>query len=120
MVSRAEKEGILAWRLDLPISALTHPKMFTFFQTKRDQFLFVHMVDTNQLIIFNHRAIHERVMLPWVKCALTEEVIGMGEVNSHESSRVWIGIALSFHLPDYPSFHLSLLFSVSRHLEPSL
>ena len=74
LVSRAEREGIMAWRLDLPISALTHPKMFSFFQTKRDQFLFVHMVDTNQLIIFNHRAIHEKVMLPWVKCALTEEV----------------------------------------------
>lgn len=75
LVSRAEKDGILAWRLDLPISALTHPKMFSFFQTKRDQFYFVHMVDTNQLMIFNHRTIHEQVMLPWVKCALTEECI---------------------------------------------
>ena len=85
LVSRAEKEGILAWRLDLPISALTHPKMFTFFQTKRDQFLFVHMVDSNQIIIFNHQAIHDRVMLPWVKCALTEEV----SVYSEGDTGMW-------------------------------
>ena len=90
LVSRAEKTGILAWRLELPISALTHPKMFTFFQTTRDLFYFVHMVDTNQLIIFNTRPIHERIMLPWVKCALTEEVSRVVVVVTGESCWLYI------------------------------
>jgi hypothetical protein len=74
-LNKSKQYGILAWPNREPVSQLTHPNMFKYFQTKSNEFYFVHMLDTTQFIIFNNQNIHNNLMLPWVKCALKEECI---------------------------------------------
>ncbi|XP_069119122.1 uncharacterized protein [Argopecten irradians] len=72
---QAQKEGIAAWTIQEPASALIHPKMFKYFKTKQDNYYFLRAAKANQLIIYNTAKIRQDLMLPWVKCALTEECI---------------------------------------------
>ncbi|CAG9856491.1 unnamed protein product [Phyllotreta striolata] len=74
---RALKSGVLAWPLDLknPVSSLTHKKMFEYFLTDADNFLFLEMVKSDALLIVNTPIVHRQVMLPWVQCALTQDCI---------------------------------------------
>ncbi|KAK3583414.1 hypothetical protein CHS0354_040383 [Potamilus streckersoni] len=74
-IKQAQKVGISAWTIDDPTSALTHPKMFEFFKTKKEKYYFHHAVKSTHLIIYNTDRVHRELMLPWVKCALTEECI---------------------------------------------
>lgn len=67
--------GLLSWPLRHPITQLTHPTMFKYFDSPVSNFYFAHILDTSQLIIYNKREIHEHLMLPWVKCALREHCI---------------------------------------------
>lgn len=73
----AKKQGMLAWPFDLknPVSSLTHKKMFEYFHTDADNFLFLQMVKADVLIILNKENIHRNIMLPWVQCALTQDCI---------------------------------------------
>ncbi|XP_014673108.1 PREDICTED: uncharacterized protein LOC106813482 [Priapulus caudatus] len=74
---RARASSVLAWKLPsaLPTSALTHEKMFTYFNTKRDSYYFHHMVEPRNLVAYNTEAVHQHVMLPWLQCALTPQCI---------------------------------------------
>ncbi|XP_072378207.1 uncharacterized protein [Diabrotica undecimpunctata] len=74
---RTLKTGILAWPLSLknPVSSLTHKKMFEYFHTDADNFLFLQMVKAEALLIVNTETIHKHVMLPWVQCTLTQDCI---------------------------------------------
>jgi len=74
-LNKSKQNGILAWPNREPVSQLTHPNMFKYFQTKSNDFYFTHILDTTQFIIFNNENIHTNLMLPWVKCALKEECI---------------------------------------------
>lgn len=68
--------GILAWPLSKnAVTSLTHKKMFDYFRTDADSFLFVQMVSSDFLIIVNTESIHKEIMLPWVQCALTQDCI---------------------------------------------
>ena len=73
----ANSTGIVAWTIDSrdPTSAYTHPKMFDYFMARQDDYLFHRMVSTDHLVIFNTPHVHERLMLPWVQCALTVQCI---------------------------------------------
>jgi hypothetical protein len=74
-LSHARSSGVLTWSLKQPVSQITHPSMFKYFDSQAQDFFFVHTLDTSQLVLYNTRLVHERLMLPWVKCALKEECI---------------------------------------------
>ena len=74
-LNKSKENGLLAWPLSQPVSQMTHPSMFKYFNTKQKDYYFVHMLDTSQFILYNNRKIHESLMLPWVKCALKENCI---------------------------------------------
>ncbi|KAI4453221.1 hypothetical protein MML48_scaffold00002779 [Holotrichia oblita] len=69
--------GILAWRMDSypAVSSLTHKKMFEYFHTDSDNFIFSPMVSGSYLLIVNTENIHKDIMLPWVLCAITRDCI---------------------------------------------
>lgn len=71
--------GIRSWSIEAPTSALTHPRMFEYFHTTADNFYFHRMVRSNHLLISISEATWQPfelgVMLPWVRCALTEGCI---------------------------------------------
>ncbi|KAF5273980.1 hypothetical protein FQA39_LY01096 [Lamprigera yunnana] len=69
--------GILTWAMPLKnaVSSRTHKKMFDYFHTDTDNFLFVQMVSADIIILINTESTHKEVMLPWVQCALTQDCI---------------------------------------------
>ncbi|XP_076320503.1 uncharacterized protein LOC143230582 isoform X2 [Tachypleus tridentatus] len=75
LLKRAEKNGLVMWKVDHPTSSLTHQKMFDYFQVSQVYYYFHHMVESSHLILYNTETIHYRLMLPWVRCALTLDCI---------------------------------------------
>ncbi|KAK7866703.1 hypothetical protein R5R35_003242 [Gryllus longicercus] len=67
--------GVLGWATKRATSSLTHPKMFDYFHTTAESFLFLPMVETNRLLLYNTEGVHEELMLPWVQCALTPDCV---------------------------------------------
>lgn len=67
--------SVYSWSVEQPTSALTHPGMFPFFQTEKENYFFHRMVDPACLILFNTRPVHQRLMLPWIRCALLSDCI---------------------------------------------
>ncbi|XP_018324426.1 uncharacterized protein LOC108736477, partial [Agrilus planipennis] len=69
--------GIMTWPLPSKnaVSSRTHKKMFEYFHTDADNFLFLEMVSADSLLIVNTKDIHHNVMLPWVQCALIQNCI---------------------------------------------
>lgn len=57
------------------VSSLTHKKMFEYFHTEADNFLFLQMVDLRRLLVVNTDKTHRETMLPWVQCALTRDCV---------------------------------------------
>ncbi|KAL5014065.1 hypothetical protein ScPMuIL_008335 [Solemya velum] len=74
-VEQAIENGILAWTIPQPTSAITHPKMFEYFEMDKENYIFHRAVKASQLIIYNTDHIHKELMLPWVRCSLAEECI---------------------------------------------
>ncbi|XP_026482153.1 uncharacterized protein LOC113389322 [Ctenocephalides felis] len=72
---RKSESGILGWSTKHAVSSLTHPKMFEYFRTLNDNFLFLPMMSANPLVIVNSEKIQKEVMLPWVQCTLTQDCI---------------------------------------------
>lgn len=73
----AKNAGIATWpvKSKIPVSSLTHKKMFEYFHTDDENFLFVQMVEADVLLIVNTKTIHQDVMLPWNQCALTQDCL---------------------------------------------
>lgn len=69
------KYGILTWPTRHAISSLTHPKMYEYFHASAESFFFLPLIRASHLIISNFKDIREKVMLPWVQCALTRDCI---------------------------------------------
>ncbi|KAJ9594859.1 hypothetical protein L9F63_013847, partial [Diploptera punctata] len=67
--------GVVSWATHYATSSLTHPKMFDYFHSNADSFLFLPMVETTWLLIYNIAEVHTGVMLPWVQCALTQDCV---------------------------------------------
>lgn len=83
VLQQAQTIGISAWTIMDSVSALTHPKMFDYFNTKQDNYFFLHAAKASHIVIYNSEKIHKQLMLPWVKCALSEECISpTGAQNS--------------------------------------
>lgn len=83
ILNQAEKEGLSSWTINQPTSALTHPRMFDYFNTKQEKFFFHRMIQPNHIVLYNINSIHFNVMFPWVKCALIPNCIApIGAQNS--------------------------------------
>lgn len=67
--------GIITWPIRPAVSSLTHPKMFEYFHTDADSFLFLPMVEVIRLVIVRSSTITNNIMMPWVQCALTQDCI---------------------------------------------
>ncbi|XP_005108115.1 uncharacterized protein LOC101849000 [Aplysia californica] len=74
-LDRARASGIQGWPIKYPTSSFTHQKMFQFFNTDQKHYYFQHLIESSHLILYNTERLAQRVMLPWVKCALLEECI---------------------------------------------
>ncbi|KAF5303794.1 hypothetical protein FQR65_LT08129 [Abscondita terminalis] len=69
--------GIMTWAMPYKnaVSSRTHKKMFDYFHTNAENFLFLQMVSADIVILINTESTHKEIMLPWVQCALTQDCI---------------------------------------------
>lgn len=69
------KSGVLTWPTRHAISSLTHPKMYEYFHASAENFFFLPLIEASYIVIRNTKEIRDKVMLPWVQCALTRDCI---------------------------------------------
>ncbi|XP_013106162.1 uncharacterized protein LOC106086156 isoform X2 [Stomoxys calcitrans] len=67
--------GVLGWNTPTAVSTRTHPKMFDYFQTDADDYFFLKMVDLDTVLFEDTDFVAEKILLPWIKCALTLECL---------------------------------------------
>jgi len=70
----------------LPITSNTHPRMFDYFETDADSFLFVRTVTLDAVFFHDTKFLNEKILLPWIKCVLTPhciEPIGASSNSNH-------------------------------------
>ncbi|XP_058126466.1 uncharacterized protein LOC131291362 [Anopheles ziemanni] len=74
---RAENSssGVLGCATKQPVTSRTHPKMFEYFETGVDNFYFLPMTSLEFVFFRNSATVNEKVLLPWVRCALTLECL---------------------------------------------
>ncbi|XP_064541778.1 uncharacterized protein LOC135430885 isoform X2 [Drosophila montana] len=73
--SRALVAGVLGWNTPTAVSSRTHPKMFDYFESDAEDFIFLRMVDLDAVFFADTLFVTDKIMLPWLKCALTMECI---------------------------------------------
>ncbi|XP_059482802.1 uncharacterized protein LOC132200955 [Neocloeon triangulifer] len=119
LLALAEKGGgVVSWPTRHATSTLTHPKMFDFFHTTPDNFLFVPMVLSSRLVVLNTKLVQDKFLVPWVQCALTAECIApVGSQSSgcrfdkkpqyrysgchrYDNSALNLALALAFNFDD--------------------
>jgi len=49
--------------------------MFDYFESDAEDFIFLRMVDLDTVFFMDSSFVTEKIMLPWLKCALTLECI---------------------------------------------
>lgn len=69
------ESGVLGWTTRLAVSSRTHPKMFVYFQTDAENFIFLPMVSMDAVFFVDSEVVNEKILLPWIKCTLTLECI---------------------------------------------
>lgn len=72
---RASESGVQGWTTRLAVSSRTHPKMFEYFQTDDENFMFLPMVSMDAVLFVDSDLVNEKILLPWIKCTLTLECI---------------------------------------------
>lgn len=71
----ANDSGVLGWTTRQAVSSRTHPRMFPYFQTNEEDFMFLPMVSMEAVFFFDTDVVNEKILLPWIKCSLTLECI---------------------------------------------
>lgn len=77
----SKTSGIYSWTVahktlgQPPTTSLTHPKMFEILKSKREFYYFHRMVNPASLIVLNYPHIHNKLIIPWVKCSLVLDCI---------------------------------------------
>lgn len=71
----ANESGVQGWTTRLAVSSRTHPKMFEYFQTDDENFMFLPMVSMDAVLFVDSELVNEKILLPWIKCTLTLECI---------------------------------------------
>lgn len=59
----------------LPITSSTHPRMFDYFDSDADSFLFVRQVTLDAVYFHRSKFLDEKILLPWIKCVFTPQCI---------------------------------------------
>ena len=72
---QTERVGVVGWPLTHPTSTLTHYNMFRYFNTTHHKFYFHRMIEPDRLMLYNTGAIHQKLMLPWIRCVLDYDCI---------------------------------------------
>lgn len=67
--------GVMGWTTQQAVTSRTHPKMFDYFDTEADNFLFLPMVSLDFVFFAGTPTVNEKIMLPWVRCMLTPECL---------------------------------------------
>lgn len=75
LIHHVNGSGVLGWTTRLAVSSRTHPKMFDYFQTDADNFIFLPMVSMDAVLFVDSDLVIEKILLPWIKCTLTPECI---------------------------------------------
>lgn len=69
----------------LPITSKTHPRMFSYFNSDVDAFLFVRQVKLDAVFFHYSRFLDSKILLPWLKCVLTRQCIQPIGSNSNSN-----------------------------------
>lgn len=75
IMSDANDSGVLGWTTRQAVSSRTHPRMFPYFQTNEEDFMFLPMVSMEAVFFFDSDVVNGKILLPWIKCSLTLECI---------------------------------------------
>lgn len=67
--------GVLGWSEPTAVSTRSHPKMFGYFQTKAEEFIFLRMIDLDAIFFSDSKLVNDQILLPWIKCAFTLECL---------------------------------------------
>ncbi|CRK87269.1 CLUMA_CG001071, isoform A [Clunio marinus] len=59
----------------LPVTSSTHPRMFDYFDSDDDSFLFVRQVTLDAVFFHQSKFLDDKILLPWIKCVLTPQCI---------------------------------------------
>lgn len=73
----ASASGVKGWRTEptMAVSSRTHLKMYEYFHTDDDNFKFLKMLSLDAMFFADRPAVNQRILLPWIKCALIPECI---------------------------------------------
>lgn len=69
----------------LPITSKTHPRMFDYFNSDVDSFLFVRQVKLDAIFFHYSRFLDDKILLPWLKCVFTRQCIQPIGANSNSN-----------------------------------
>lgn len=75
LLNSPQNNGVLGWTTRQAVSSRTHPKMFDYFETDIESFLFLPMVSLDFVVFVDTKMVNEKILLPWIKCTLTMECI---------------------------------------------
>lgn len=109
LLRRAQETGIIAWTSKDPVSTITYDKMYKYFKASAEQYYFLETAYTNQLILHNSENLHNKVMLPWVKCALSSDCINpVGASNTGCTDRKPLYLYRGCHKYDVAALNIIL------------
>lgn len=63
IVVQAKETGLAAWTIEDPTSAITHPKMFDYFETKQSSYYFHRAVETSHIVIYGKPDVKNKVSI---------------------------------------------------------
>lgn len=67
----------------LPVTTSTHPRMFEYFNTDADAFLFVGQITLDAIYFHQSKFLDDNILLPWIKCIFTPQCIQPIGANSN-------------------------------------
>lgn len=74
-VKTENSSGVMGWTTQQAVTSRTHPKMFYYFDTDANDFLFLPMVSLDFVFFVNTPTVNDKIMLPWVRCMLNPECL---------------------------------------------
>ncbi|XP_062594312.1 uncharacterized protein LOC134255794 isoform X1 [Saccostrea cucullata] len=109
LLKKAQENGIVAWTSKDPVSTITYDKMYKYFKASADQYYFLETAQANPLILHNTEKLHSKVMLPWVKCALSSDCLNpVGASNTGCTDRKPLYLYRGCHKYDVAALNIIL------------
>jgi len=111
VLDMARQVGIAGWPQLEPTSAVTHPRMFTFFKSAPEKYYFHRHLSGAHLLIYNLIGIHKNLMIPWLQCAFTRdcvEPVGAENSSGCRNSRKPLYLYSGCHQYDQSAMNVAL------------